>query len=530
MRDVIASCIKNSIDEQVDVAVTVPEIQSFGHYATNVSFLLAKKRGVAPRVVAESIRDTLLQKHSDLFQDIQVAGAGFLNFFIQPTCIQNELQKVLQLGKDFGRDKKKKAGKIQIEYVSGNPTGPLTLANCRGGFLGDVISNIHEWGGYTVEREYYVNDSGNQVLTLGKSMIASLGFIPDEETFYKGEYVKEWADAHASFIKRNIDNPKKVGSEAAKYFLKKIQLVLQKKSGVRFDRFTSEEKDIHKKKYTEKVLALFREKGYVYEHEGAVWLKTTEFGDDKDRVLITSAGLPTYFLADAGHYFETVKRGFEKKILILGPDHYGYVSRIQAAAHMVGLSESEVLITQAIRLIKDGQEFKMSKRKGNFVTFEDLIEEVGVDAARFFFLMISASSHMDFDLGLAKERSQKNPVFYVQYALVRAKNILVKAKHIGNPKKAKFHTLSTQEDVALILSLLEFPRVLHETIDDLHVHRVAKYVLDLARTFHDFYEKERVLGETEKDIVNDRLALITATKIVFENAFRVLGISAPEKM
>ncbi|MEK7089952.1 MAG: DALR anticodon-binding domain-containing protein, partial [Patescibacteria group bacterium] len=298
-------------------------------------------------------------------------------------------------------------------------------------------------------------------------------------------------------------------------------------AGILFDRYTSEQHDIHDKKLIYKTLALFKELHVTYEQDGALWLKTTDYGDDKYRVLITSEETPTYFLADAGHYLETKKRGFDGKILILGPDHYGYVSRIQAAAKIVGLSKSDVIITQAVRLISGGKEAKMSKRKGVFVTFGELVEDVSADAARFFFLMISPDTHMDFDIDLAKEKSLKNPVFYAQYAYVRALSIIKKA-HI---KKGKIDLslLTTEEDTNLMLKLAEFPEILEDTARDYAIHRVTRYVLELSKIFHNFYEVERVSGVPD-NIARARLALVAGAATVLKNALGVLGVSTPKKM
>lgn len=381
--------------------------------------------------------------------------------------------------------------------------------------------------GHEVEREYYVNDAGNQVRTFGLSLIANAGLIPFEENFYKGEYVKEWALSHGAIVKRLKNDPEKLGATAAQDFLKLIKIAVEKKAGIHFDRYTSEKRDVHDKNYIEKTLLLFKKLGVTYEQDGALWLKTTDYGDDKDRVLITSEKTPTYFLADAGHYLETKKRGFDGKILILGPDHYGYVSRIQAAAKMVGLSTSDVIITQAVLLMRGGKEAKMSKRKGVFVTFGELVDDVSADAARFFFLMISPDTHMDFDIELAKEKSLKNPVFYAQYAYVRAMGILAKT-HMKRGK-IDFTPLSTEEDSNLMLKLAEFPEILEDAAEDYAIHHITKYVLELAKVFHNFYEKERVSGVPD-DVAQARLQLVHGTATVLKNAFAILGVSAPKKM
>ncbi|MEK7464580.1 MAG: arginine--tRNA ligase, partial [Patescibacteria group bacterium] len=387
MRDEIIKFLKEAIPEKLEINVNVPEEDRLGHYSTNVAFKLAKERKKNPFAVAHNIAEELHKIISEgIFHHIEVAEPGFINFWISEKALQSELQNILE--KKSARGGSALGRKIQVEYVSANPTGPLTLANGRGGFLGDVLSNVLEWAGYKVEREYYVNDTGNQVLTLGKSILAASGLTKNEESFYKGSYIKSWANKHKAILKKNKDKPLKLGQVAAADFLKSIKSSL-KKADIKFNRYTSEEKNIHKKGFVDKALKEFKNKKLVYKKEGAEWLKTTNFHDDKDRVVITSDGYPTYFLADAGHYLETKLRGFDTKVLILGPDHYGYVSRIQAAAEILGLKNSKIIITQAIRLTKEGKEVKMSKRSGEFETFEELLKEVGVDSARFFFLMHS---------------------------------------------------------------------------------------------------------------------------------------------
>jgi len=529
MRQIIIDLIKKTVPEKIDFDILIPDDEKYGHYSTNIAFRLAQKEKRNPMAIAEMLKKTLLKKAPLIFESIEVVKPGFVNFIFSSDFLHKKLREILKTGQEFGRKKlpSNRSKKVQVEFISANPTGPLTLANGRGGFFGDVLSNVLQWSGYEVEREYYVNDAGNQIITFGKSILAAAGFLSEEEEFYKGEYIKEWAKKNKKIVEENKNNPLKLGQRAAEDFLALIKNSVQKKAGIYFNRFTSEYYDIHQKGLVEKVLKIFERKGKVYKKDGALWLKTTEFGDDKDRVLLTSDHEPTYFLADAGHYLETKERGFNQKINILGPDHYGYVKRIQAAAKIIGLEKSEVIITQAIRLVRHGKETKMSKRKGEFVTFEDLIDEVGSDVARFFFLMISVDTHMDFDLDLARERSQKNPVFYVQYAYVRIKNILEKFGKMS--KKADLSVLKTKEDLNLILNLSRFPEVLEDASKDYELHRLTRYAQNLSRSFHNFYEKERVIGEEEK-VANARILLLQGAIIVFKNLFEILGISAPDKM
>ncbi len=528
IRSRITAIVAKAVPKGTVFDVRVAEEHQEAHYATMVAFQLAKAEKKNPREIATKIADSIgVKAPKGFFEKVEVAGPGFINFSVSSNVLEEELKRILNEKKKYGTLKLLKK-KVQLEFISANPTGPLTLANGRGGFLGDALGNVLARAGAKVEREYYVNDTGNQVLNLGKSILAAGGIIPDSEEYYKGDYVKEWADGHRALIESMKGKPLSLGERAAKDFLRFIKTAVQKKARIKFDRFTSE-KQIHTTGLVKKVLTLFKKKNFVFEEDGATWLKTTAFGDDKDRVIITKEGNPTYFLADAGHYLQTKQRGFDTKINILGPDHYGYVARIQAVAKILGFKESTVLVTQAIRLMEQGELVKMSKRKGKFVTFEELVDEVGADVARFFFLMIAPETHMDFDLALAKERSQKNPVYYVQYAYVRAKNILTKMKITTASKNFDVTKLSTVHDIGLIRELARFPEIIEDAARDYGVHRLTRYASELAKTFHNFYEAERVAGE-EKGISDARVALVAATCIIFENLFSTIGISAPKKM
>ena len=536
MREKVIKLLKSLIPAGTPVVVSVPEDERFGHYTTNVAFALAKAEHVAPLAVAGRLVGELMRRGKDFFARVEAKAPGFVNVWLAPDVLQRNVIEIVKRGAKFGASRALAKEKIQVEFVSANPTGPLTLANGRGGFLGDALANVLAFVGAKVEREYYVNNTGNQIAALGKSLAVALGLnlrqrAPDEK-LYQGEYVKAWAAVHARYAEQWKNDPTKLGEAAARDFLKSIKQTLAKKAHIRFDRFTSE-KRIYQKKYPTRALALFKKKGVVRKKDGAVWLKTTAYGDDKDRVLITSNGEPTYFFADAGHYLETKRRGFTTKINILGPDHYGYKARIQAAAQLLGLKRSEVIITQALLLVRGGKEVKMSKRRGEFVTFEEMVDEVGADAARFLSLSISPDTHINFDLDLAKERSIKNPVYYAQYAYVRAKGILKKLTtynlKLKTVKEKALKCLNTPEDMRLILKLLEFPAVVEDTARDYQVHRLPRYALELARAFHNFYEKERVVGETP-EVALARAALVNATGIVLKNLFGLLGISAPEKM
>lgn len=518
-----------------EFVVEVPENSEHGDYSTNIALALAQLLQKDPRDFAKEIADILGGRLKEW--KVEAVGPGFINFWLSKDFLQKEFGRILKEQGNYGRASsgagrprgKRKKQKIQVEFVSANPTGPLTLANGRGGFLGDALSNVLEFYGYKVEREYYVNDTGNQIITLGKSILAAAGVMAKEVYFYKGDYIKKWAGINSAKIKKFKDRPLELGQQAAKDFLADIKKNL-KAGGISFDRFTSENRDLHKKGLVKKTLGALKKSGKVYKNEGAIWLKTTDFGDDKDRVLITSDGFPTYFLADAGHYWETKKRKFGGKINILGPDHFGYVKRIQTAADLLGFKNSKIIVTQAVRLLKDGVEVKMSKRAGEFITFADLLKEVGGDAARYFFLEKSAETHIDFDLTLAKKKSAKNPVYYIQYAHARMASIFRKAK---NPKtklqSPNYKLLKEKEELALIKKLIQFPEIIEDTSKDYQVHRLLRFSLELARIFHNFYEKHRVITD-DQQLTEARLNLILGTKTVLKNLLDLMGVAAPEKM
>jgi len=527
MRTQIIKILKKIISPSIAIEVFYPSREKFGHYTTNVAFKLAPVLKKSPTEIANDL--ILKIKREDkkgLFKKIENVS-GFINFWISESFWQKKVKEILKEKNYYGRLKLGQKKFVQIEFISANPTGPLTLANARGGFFGDVLANVLETAGFKVEREYYVNDVGNQILLLGKSLLAQNGFLNWEENFYQGDYLKKWAKENFSFIKKNKNDPLKIGQKAARDFLADIKMVL-KKAGIHFDRYTSERKDILEKGFSKKALEIFQKANLVYKKEGAVWLKTKKFGDDKDRVLLTKENEPTYFLNDAGHYLETKKRGFVKKINILGPDHYGYVKRIQAAAKILGLKDSVVIITQAIRIVEKGKGIKMSKRRGKFVTLKDLLKEIKPEVARFFFLTVSSDSHLDFDLSLARQRSLKNPVYYLEYAYVRSRGILKKAR-VKNFNLQYPLSLNSEKAMQLTQTLLQFKEVIEEVAKSYEVHRLTLYSQKLAFSFHQFYEKERVIKK-DGSVDLSLWALTKASFLVLKNLINLLGLKPPKKM
>lgn len=514
LKKIIEKVIASLTKEDLNFSIEIPGDKSHGDYSTNVALVLSKKLNKNPIEVAEEIKNKIDNK---IFKKIEVAGPGFINFFISEEYLQNQLQVVLKEKDKFGNLKIGKNRKVNVEFISANPTGPLTLGNGRGGFCGDVLANVLKKAGFKVSREYYINDTGNQIKLLGHSV------LKDAEAVYKGKYIDEFRK------KINGDNPEKVGESAAKIILEKMIKPSVKKMGIKFDKWFSE-KTLYKKKEVEKVIDELMKKGFTYESESALWFKSKDLGDDKDRVLVRADGIKTYFASDIAYLKNKFERGFENLIIFLGADHYGYVPRLKAACHALGFNKDKIdaIVMQLVRLFENGKEVRMSKRTGIYVTIDELIDEVGLDVARFFFLMISQNTHMNFNMDLAKEKSEKNPVFKVQYAYVRINSILEKSK-IQNPKSKNLELLKEDSELELTKSLLKFSEIIEDTAIDHQVHRLPQYAMELADSFHKFYENCRVITN-DKKLTEARIGLILATKIVLNEVLELMGVSAPEEM
>ncbi|MDP3901747.1 MAG: arginine--tRNA ligase [bacterium] len=529
MIDYIKSLLTKVIGSDAEIKITFSEKTEFGDYTTNIAFDLAKKTNQSPLETANELSQKIKEADNDnCFSRIGVAKPGFINLWISPDFLIKQLSKILDLGPEYGESKTSNPKNIQIEFVSANPTGPLTMANGRGGFLGSTLANVMEKIGHKVTREYYINDTGHQVELLGNSVLAKLGLNEPAEDHYQGDYIQTLAD----YFKNSADDIKGTnGRIVADYLFKELIQPSLKKAGLEFDNWFSEYENLHQKKELQKVLELLAKQNLIDRYDGAQWLKTTDIEDEKSRVLVKSDGQPTYFLSDiAYHYDKLIKRGFDLVIDIWGADHHGYVARLKSGVKAVGANPEKlkIIIIQLVRLMRGEQEIRMSKRSGQFITMDNLIDEVGKDAARFFFLMYSPDTHMNFDLVLAKEKSLKNPVYYCQYAFARANSILIKA---GSQKTTteNIGLLTNVNELNLIKALIKWPDILQQTAEDYQVNRLTRYALEVSKTFHNFYEKERVVDNDPK-ITSARLAIVLATKTILKNIFDVLGISAPEKM
>lgn len=515
----ITDCFKKVVEESAPVEIFFSENEKFGHYSTNVALRLAKLQGKDSMEIAANIKNQIAGIKNDIFEKIEVASPGFVNFWLTPKTLQNELKEILKQKDNYGNLKLGKNKRINVEFISANPTGPLTIGNGRGGFCGDVLAKVFKKAAYKTTREYYINDTGEQIKKLGHSVLG------DEQAVYKGGYIEKLRKKIAE------KNPAKVGEKAAKIILAETIKPAVKKMGIKFDKWFSE-KSLYKNKAVEETISELEKKNLTYKKEEAIWFASTKFGDDKDRVLIKAGGEKTYFASDIAYLKNKFRRDFDELIIFLGADHYGYIGRLKAAAEALGYKKESLvfIIIQLVRLLEEGKEVKMSKRTGSYITINELIDEVGLDATRFFFLMSSPNTHMDFDLDLAKEQSLKNPVYYVQYAAVRCRSILrkskISARAFGVPA---LDLLNTTEDINLMRILMKFPEIVETAAKNYNPQALIRFALDLSRGFHNFYEKEKIIGE-KRDLMIARLELIKATQVIFKNLFNLLGINLPKRM
>ncbi len=507
------------------IRVERPKDEQFGEYTTSIALVLSKLAGKNPLETAEEIAVSIKKQgagEEKVFEKVEVVKPGHINFYFSQKTLSAGVADILKQGNDFGQSTLGKGVKVNNEFISANPTGPLHLGNARGGFYADSLANILRKTGHEVVNEYYVNDAGEQVIKLGHSV------LKDEEAVYGGEYIDELALKFAG-----AGDAEAVGKVSATYVLDEmIKKTLQEKMQIVFDTFVSERTDVLEAGYTEKAINLLKEKDLTLEAEGALWLRTTEFGDDKDRVLVKQDGTKTYFASDCGYILYKMERGFTQIIETWGADHHGYITRFRAAAQALGLQTTpRFIIVQLVKLAKNGVEVRMSKRAGNVVTIDDLIERVGHDVARFFFLMYAPETHMTFDLGLAEERSQKNPVFYVQYAHARLCSILRKAAEENLSYASADPVLLVHEkERMLIRELLFFPELIDTMAQDFSAHRLPQYAMRLADKLHSFYDACRVIDADRPELTSARLQLIQATRIVLAETLTLMGVAAPEQM
>lgn len=520
---------------EIGVVVDRPPHEQFGDYSITIALQLARVVKEDPIRIAESIAASLVLPEAS---SVKVVPPGFVNITFSDEYCRKLPSRIIAAGREYAKQTIGKGAKVNIEFISANPTGPLTLANGRGGFYGDALGNCMAKMGYEVTREYYVNDMGNQVTILAESVLRkyfTLQGIPMEypEYCYQGEYVHDLAKdlriPNYNLAKHPMEEIRDaIKDKIIAKMMRAIRDVIEKKMRIHFDMYFSERKLYAAQGDIERTLARLRELDLVYANEGATWMKTTAFGDDKDRVLIKANGEYTYLLPDIAYHLNKFEvRQFDMAIDVFGADHNA--GRMYAAMQAFGHKEKlAIILMQMVRLLQDGKEVKMSKRKGTYVEIEELLDEVGTDVARFFFLMYAPTTHMDFDLTLAKEKSEKNPVFYVQYAHARMCSILTMVDKKGI-KHVKTSSELAPETRRLALMLVRWPDVVEDAVRDRGVHRLPQYAIELARTFHEFYGQQRILSHD--GTVNEALLkMVIATKTVLADALSMMGVGAPERM
>jgi arginyl-tRNA synthetase len=548
LRQQIGSALQTCFDNHTlhsrvvpDILIEVPGNPEHGDFASNLAMAMARAEKKAPRQIAEALVAAL--GSCDFLSKVEVAGPGFINFTLTPACWYEVLHEIADRQEKYGCAEFGRGRKVQVEFVSANPTGPLHIGHGRGAAVGDAVAEILQAAGFDVQREYYVNDAGNQVATLGRSIWMRLRELCGEtvafpEDGYQGGYIRELAaqlheedPAVAGFAEQEAI--RRCADFGVSKVLSWIAADLEA-FGIRFDNWFSEQ-SLYKRKMVEFELARLAERGLSFEREGALWLRTTDFGDDKDRVLIKSDGSPTYFASDVAYHMEKFDRGFDRVIDVWGADHHGYVQRMKAVVAGLGRppEDLEVLLIQMVNLLRDGQPYTMGKRSGNFITLREVVDEVGRDACRFYFLMRRSDSQLDFDLELAKRQNSDNPVYYVQYAHARVCSINRNAAEQGIPLpesgRVDLSGLVLAEELALAKHLARYPDAVMIAAQNCEPHRIVYYLQELAAQFHGYYNRQRVLVD-DAITTQARLYLVNGIRIVLANALNLLGVDAPERM
>ena len=528
----------------VEIETEIPKDKKNGDFSTNTAMKLTKVLGMPPRAIAELMLEAF-DLEGTYIDRAEIAGPGFINFYLKNNWVYDGLKAVLKYGEDFGKIDIGQGKKVMVEFVSANPTGPMHMGNARGGAIGDSLANVLAYAGYDVTKEFYINDAGAQIEKFGKSLEARyIQALKGEDAFefpedgYHGDDIKEHAQ---NFIDINGDKYLEATEEERRNALVEYALEINianlkrdlGKYRIDYDVWFKES-TIHANGEVAETIDALKKSGITYEKDGALWIKTTDFGCEKDEVLIRNNGIPTYFAVDiAYHRNKFAVRNFDKVINVWGADHHGHVARMKGAMDAIGVDSSklEVVIMQLVRLLKNGEVARMSKRTGKMITLTDLIDETGVDAARFFFNLRQSESHLDFDLDLAIAQNNENPVFYVQYAHARICSIInsLKEENINLNTNADLTLLTSEEEKALALKIISLPQEIETSANTMEPSRLTRYVLDLAALFHSFYNSCRVKNDDEA-LMQARLYLITAAKTVIENVLKLLSITAPEKM
>lgn len=541
IEEIKASIIKSELVETVpEIKIETPKDPANGDYSSNIAMVLTKLARKNPREIANQIVENLDTNKANV-KKVDIAGPGFINFYLDQHYLTEIIKTALTKGETFGQTEERKNESIIVEYVSANPTGDLHIGHARNAAVGDTLSNVLSAAGYDVTREYYINDAGKQIENLAHSIEArynqALGLDAElpEDGYYGKDIIaigKDLAEKHPEIKdeaeEERIKTFRKLGLD---YEMKKLKQDLTD-FNIHFDNWFSET-SLYETNKISAVLDKMTELGYTYEQDGATWLKTTEFGDDKDRVLIKQDGTYTYFLPDIAYHYDKVERGFDKLINLFGADHHGYINRLKASLETFGVDSKrlEIQIMQMVRLLQDGVEVKMSKRTGNAITLRDIMDEVGIDAARYFLTMRSPDTHFDFDMELAKKESQDNPVYYAQYAHARISSIIRQAeeKGITIDQNVDLSLITHEKAFDLLKKIAEFEPTIVSAAESRSPHRITNYIQDLAAQFHKFYNAEKVLTD-DAEKTKAHLALIEAARITLRNALALVGVSAPESM
>ncbi len=526
-----------------DVQVEEPKLEAHGDFSTNLAMTMASLQKMAPRKIAGAIVRHLEDPHG-VVDRTEIAGPGFLNFYLTPEAWHPVLRQVHEKDTAYGHSAIGRSERVQVEFVSANPTGPLHVGHGRGAAVGDAVAAILSASGFTVQREYYINDSGRQIRTLGRSVylrLLELSGRPVDfpEDGYQGRYIVELAEEIGRTRKEALLAlpEEEAVAECARFAADRILAGIQEDLedfGVRFDRWYSEQ-SLYDAERVSSAIESFRKSGRIYEKDGALWFNTTEFGDEKDRVVVRNNGLTTYFASDIAYHAEKFERGFSRVIDVWGADHHGYIPRMSAAVEACGRKREQfqVILVQLVNLMRGGQPVAMSTRAGEFVTLKDVVDEVGRDAARFLFLTRHYESPLDFDLELAKRKSNDNPVYYVQYVHARICSIARKADERGASASGwdaeAVARIIAPEEIQLIKALARFPATVEAAATLLEPHRIAYYLMDLASAFHAYYNKHRVLTD-DPILTRGRRCLVEAVRKVIRNGLDLMGVSAPEQM
>ena len=572
IKDILAAAIKAAAQKAIDsgslkpgtlpeVMLEVPPQKEFGDFATNFAMQSARSLHCAPRQIAQAVVDNL---DCASVEKAEIAGPGFINFYLKQNWTSDLLASIIAAGENYGNLPANDFGRIQVEYVSANPTGPLHIGHARGAAVGSAMVNLLRAAGYDVESEYYINDAGNQMNNLAASVNArylqllkleEMGGVPEDltvkqldemptgipfpENGYHGYDIIETAQRIIRIYGKEfvaLDEKERLAKFLDIAYKEKLAGLKEdlEAFGVTYDVWFSE-KSLHDANKIREAVDFLQERGYIYEQDGALWLKSTEQGDDKDRVVIRDNGVPTYFAADIAYHRNKFERGFARVINLWGADHHGYIARVKAAVNALGFDANnlEVMLLQMVRLYRNGDIVKLSKRTGETITLRELMDEVGTDAARYFFCMRSLDSQLDFDMTLATEKSNENPVYYIQYAHARISSIARQLAEAGieavPTSELKLDTLVAPEELALIKKMGEYPELLARAARERAVHSVATYAYELAGLFHSFYNQCSILG-VDKDVQQARIALVKAVGHTIRHALGILGVSAPERM